>query len=42
MTGEHRAGLDLYRRLFAHARKIAGTEFMTLAGYLDRGRDDVA
>jgi hypothetical protein len=38
MTGEHRAGLEVYRRLFAHARETAGAEFITLAGYLDRVR----
>jgi hypothetical protein len=38
MTGEHRAGLEVYRRLFAYAREVAGAEFITLAAYLDRER----
>jgi hypothetical protein len=33
MTGEHRAGLELYRRLFAYARETADVRFMTLADY---------
>ena len=36
MTGEHRAGLDVHRRLFAHARETADVEFMTLADYYKR------
>jgi peptidoglycan/xylan/chitin deacetylase (PgdA/CDA1 family) len=34
MTGEHRAGLDFYRRLFDHARQHDGVRFMTLADYI--------
>jgi hypothetical protein len=36
MTGEHRAGLELYRRLFAYARETADVQFMTLADYYRR------
>ncbi len=36
MTGEHRAGLEVHRRLFAHAREKGDVEFMTLADYYRR------
>ena len=36
MTGEHRAGLELYRRLFAYGRETADVQFMTLAQYYRR------
>ena len=36
MTGEHRASLELYRRLFAYARETAHVQFMTLAQYYRR------
>ena len=34
MTGEHRAGLELYRRLFAYTRETVGAQFITLAEYV--------
>ena len=34
MTGEHRAGLEMYRRLFAYARETVGVQFITLAEYV--------
>ena len=36
MTGEHGAGLELDRRLFAYARETVGVQFMTLADYYRR------
>jgi hypothetical protein len=36
MTGEHRAGLEVYRRLFAHVREHTSAQFVTLADYYRR------
>ena len=39
MTGEHRAGLELYRRLFAYAREKATVRFRTLADITTLARE---